>query len=149
MNALLHNRILIAALLGWFLAQALKLPFEFVRTRKWSWGLFFAPGGMPSSHSSLVTTTSLAIGLYYGFGQPLFALSLAIAMIVIYDAAGVRRQAGMHAEKINDIIEELFQGKPLNEEKLKEVLGHTPIEVIGGVLLGVAIALGLWALWPL
>ena len=71
MNALLHNRILIAALLGWFLAQALKLPFEFVRTRKWSWGLFFAPGGMPSSHSSLVTTTSLAIGLYYGFGQPL------------------------------------------------------------------------------
>ncbi len=149
MQAFLQNRIIIAALLGWFLAQALKLPFEYLRTRKWSWGLFFAPGGMPSSHSSLVTTTSLAIGLYYGFDQPLFALSLAVAMIVIYDAAGVRRQAGIHAEKINDIIEELFEGKPLNEEKLKEVLGHTPIEVIGGVLLGLAIALGLWATWPL
>lgn len=149
MDAFFTNRVLIAALLGWFLAQTLKLPIEFLRTHKWNWALWFGPGGMPSSHSSLVTATTLAIGLYEGFDTPLFALSLAIGMIVIYDAAGVRRQAGIHAQKINEMIEELFHGKPLNEERLKEVLGHTPIEVIGGILLGIAIALTLWSLWPL
>lgn len=149
LSDLFNNRILAAALLGWFLAQTLKLPIEYLRTGRWSWGLWFSPGGMPSSHSSLVTATSLAIGLYYGFGSPLFGLSLAIAIIIIYDAAGVRRQAGIHAEKINDIIDELFRGQPLNEERLKEVLGHTPIEVIAGVLLGLSIALTLWVLWPL
>ncbi|MCA1955148.1 MAG: divergent PAP2 family protein [Anaerolinea sp.] len=146
--ALLQNRILIAALLGWFVAQTLKLPFEYLRSRKWNWGLWFSAGGMPSSHSSLVTATALACGLYEGFDSPVFALSVAIMMIVVYDAAGVRRQAGIHAQKINLLIEELFTGQPISEERLKEVLGHTPPEVVGGVILGIFIALTLWWVWP-
>ncbi len=90
----------------------------------------------------------LAIGLYEGFDTPVFALAFAIAMIIIYDAAGVRREAGRHAQKINALIEELLAGHPISEKRLKEVLGHTPPEVIGGIILGVILAVGLWLLWP-
>ncbi|HNR46775.1 MAG TPA: divergent PAP2 family protein [Anaerolineaceae bacterium] len=145
---LLNNRIFIAALLGWFVAQLIKVPIEYVRHRRLNWGLWFSAGGMPSSHSSLITSTMLAIGLYEGFGTPVFALAFAIAMIIIYDAAGVRREAGRHAQKINALIEELLAGHPISEKRLKEVLGHTPPEVIGGIVLGVILAVGLWLLWP-
>jgi acid phosphatase family membrane protein YuiD len=83
----------------------------------------------------------LGIGLFVGFGTPLFAASVAITMIVVYDAAGVRREAGKHAERINILIEELFRGQPINEKQLKEVIGHSPLEVLTGVLFGAAVAL--------
>jgi acid phosphatase family membrane protein YuiD len=89
----------------------------------------------------------LATGLYAGFNTPVFAVALALAMVVVYDAGGVRRQAGMHAERINLIINELFSGQPISEENLKEVLGHTPIEVIGGVILGLVVSWGIWNFW--
>ena len=92
----------------------------------------------------MMTATTLGIGLFHGFNDPLFGLAVAISMIVLYDATGVRRQAGMQAQKINKIIDELLQGHPISENQLKEVLGHTPIEVGGGVILGVAIALSVW-----
>jgi len=106
-------------------------------------------GGMPSSHSSLSVATTLSIGLFYGFGTPLFALAFAVTMVIVYDAAGVRRQAGFHAEKINLLIEEFFSGHPISQERLKEVLGHTPNEVIGGIVLGVLVALFVYWIWPL
>lgn len=143
------NRVLVTALIGWFLGQALKVPIEYLIKRRWNWALWFGSGGMPSSHSSLIVSTTLSIGLYYGFSNPLFALAFAVAMIVVYDAAGVRRQAGFHAEKINWVIEELFAGRPIPQERLKEVLGHTPNEVIGGVILGVLVALAIYGLWPM
>jgi len=145
---LLSNRIFIAAILGWFVAQLIKVPIEYVRFRRLNWGLWFSAGGMTSSHSSLITSTTLAIGLYEGFGTPVFALAFAVAMIIIYDAAGVRREAGRHAQKINALIEEMMQGHPISEKRLKEVLGHTPPEVIGGIVLGVVLAVGLWLIWP-
>jgi acid phosphatase family membrane protein YuiD len=83
----------------------------------------------------------LSIGLFTGFNTPVFALAVALTMIVVYDAAGVRREAGRHAERINILIEELFSGQPISEKQLKEVIGHTPLEVIGGVLLGMVVAL--------
>jgi len=99
---------------------------------------------MPSSHSSLVVSSMVSIGLNYGFDSPLFGLATALAMIVVYDAAGVRRQAGIQAQKINQLIEELLSGHPISEEQLKEVLGHTPSQVIAGSLLGLVISISYW-----
>jgi acid phosphatase family membrane protein YuiD len=144
MGNLLDNNVLICCMIAWFLAQILKIPFDLWRTQKIHWGIFFSAGGMPSSHSAMMTATTLGIGLFHGFNDPLFGLAVAISMIVLYDATGVRRQAGMQAQKINKIIDELLQGHPISEKQLKEVLGHTPIEVGGGVILGVAIALAVW-----
>lgn len=146
-NDLLQNGMLISALAGWFLAQAVKPFVHYARTRRWNWGLWFSSGGMPSSHSALMSSTTLAIGLFNGFDSAVFALAVAITMIVIYDAAGVRRQAGIHAERINRMINELFAGQPFTEKQLKEVLGHTPRQVIAGVIFGCAIALAVWLLF--
>lgn len=141
MMDLLRNQVLIAGLMGWFLGQFLKVPIEYLTRRRMNWGLWFSSGGMPSSHSSLMTSVTLSIGLNYGFSSPLFALAFAVSMIVVYDATGVRRQAGIHAQKINIIFEEFLRGEPIEIDKLKEVLGHTPPQVVGGVLLGLVVAL--------
>lgn len=146
-NDFLHNGVLIAALLGWFLAQGLKPFVHYARTRRWNWGLWFSSGGMPSSHSALMSATTVSVGLFEGFGTSIFAVALAISMIVVYDAAGVRRQAGMHAERINKMINELFSGQPISEQSLKEVLGHTPRQVIAGVFFGMAIAVVVWMIF--
>jgi len=144
MGNILNNDVLICCIIAWFLAQVLKIPVDYWRTQKLHWGLFFSAGGMPSSHSAMMTATTLAIGLFHGFDNPLFGLASAISMIVLYDATGVRRQAGIHAQKINMIIDELLQGHPISEEQLKEMLGHTPIEVAGGTILGIIVALTVW-----
>jgi acid phosphatase family membrane protein YuiD len=140
-------RILICGLLAWWLAQLLKPPIYYLLTRRWNFGLWFSSGGMPSSHSALMVSTTLAIGLFSGFNTPTFALAVAMTMIVVYDAAGVRRQAGIHAQKINLVLQELFSGQPISQEHLKEVLGHTPRQVIAGVALGVMVPLIIWAAW--
>ncbi len=145
---LLTNRVLIAAVLGFSLGQFLKVPIEYLYRRRWNWALWFSSGGMPSSHSSLMVATTLTIGLYYGFNSPVFALAFAVSMIVIYDAVGVRRQAGYHAQKINLLFEELFSGRPIPQERLKEVMGHTPRQIIGGIFLGTLVALTVYAIWP-
>ncbi len=145
--SLLSNYVLIAALTAWSLAQIIKLPIEFLRTRTWSWEPLTSAGGMPSSHSALMAGVAHSIGLHAGFDSPLFALAVAIAMIVIYDATGIRRQAGKHAEIINIIIQDLMEGHPLNEEHLREVLGHTPLQAIVGALWGIAIAQLMWIYW--
>jgi acid phosphatase family membrane protein YuiD len=143
---LISNRVLLSGLTGWFLAQLLKVPIHYLRTGTWHYGLWFSAGGMPSSHSALVVATSLSIGFLHGFDTPVFALSVALAMIVIYDAAGVRREAGIHAQRINHIIQELFKGHPISEFTLKEVLGHTPRQVIAGSILGTVIAILYWVI---
>ena len=142
-----QNQALIAGLTAWLLAQIIKIPLDYLRTRKWNWALFFTSGGMPSSHSSLMTATTLAIALYHGFDHPAFALGVAITMIVTYDAAGVRQQAGKHAQRINVLFEELMKGHPVSENDLREVLGHTPLEVTGGILLGLITATVQWLIW--
>jgi acid phosphatase family membrane protein YuiD len=144
---ILQNHVLWTSMIAWFLAQALKVPLDFFQTRHWNWALFFAAGGMPSSHSALVTSAAMALGLHDGFDKGIFGFAVAVAMVIVYDAAGVRRQAGMHAQKINILVNELLKGHPISQQELREVLGHTPLEALGGVLLGVVMAIGLWLLW--
>lgn len=145
--ALFENKALIVGLSAWALAQLIKVPLYYFQRRKWNWALLFTTGGMPSSHSALMTATTLAIGLYYGLDNPTFALGVALTMVVTYDAAGVRQQAGIHAQRINVIFGELLHGHPIRESDLREVLGHTPLEVIGGILLGIVVATSQWLLW--
>ena len=131
-------------MLGWILGQLIKVPVEYLRHKRWDWTLLLSAGGMPSSHSALMTAVTTSIGLNAGWGSPVFALALAITAIVVYDATGVRRQAGFHAERINQIIRELFQLKKLEEDEvsyLREIIGHTPGEAFAGVLFGETIAL--------
>lgn len=142
--AIFQNNIMIAGGISWALAQIIKIPLDYFRTGRWNWALLLTTGGMPSSHSALMTATMLGIGLYVGFDSPLFALAFAVTMVVLYDAAGVRRQAGIHAQRINVLFAELLRGHMLNERDLREVLGHTPLEVLGGALLGIIVVTAQW-----
>ena len=147
-DVFLQNRVLIAGVFAWVVGQFLKFPLEYIFNKRWNWGIMFSSGGMPSSHSALVTAVALSIGFQDGFDTSIFALAMAMAMIIIYDAAGVRRQAGIHAERINEIMKNFIESRHLQEEDLKEMLGHTPFEVIAGVLLGFFISLILFGLLP-
>lgn len=148
MEAVIHNRALVAALTAWALAQVAKLPIEYARTRRWNWVLLLRAGGMPSSHSALVTAAAHGIGLAAGFHTPAFALAVVVAMVVIYDATGIRRQAGRHAEIINAMVRDLVEGHPLRQGQLREVLGHSPLEAVVGALLGIVVAQALLWLLP-
>jgi uncharacterized protein len=144
---LFNNQALIGALIGWTIAQAIKVPLEYLRTKQWNWVLLFRTGGMPSSHTALVAGVAHGIGLRDGFDSTVFAIAAVLAIVVIYDATGIRRQAGKHATLINAMIQDLASGHPLKQELLKEVLGHTPLEALGGFLLGIASAQLTWMLW--
>ena len=146
--SIFHNYVLIAALIAWGIANVIKVPIEYLQTRRWNWALLVSPGGMPSSHTALVVGATHAIGLSVGFNSALFALAFAFCMIVIYDATGIRRQAGKHAELINAMINDLAAGHPLKEEQLREVLGHSPLEVLAGLILAILVAQISWMLWP-
>lgn len=144
---IMGNPVLFIGLFAWALAQILKVPIFYILYHRLNWGLLFSSGGMPSSHSALITSITLAIGLFEGFDSPLFALSFAVAMVILYDAAGVRREAGRHAEKINILINEFFSGHPISDKQLKEVIGHTPAQVLAGVALGLGTGLLFYISW--
>lgn len=146
--SIFQNHALIGALLAWGIANVIKVPIEFMQTHRWNWALIVQMGGMPSSHTALVVGVTHGIGLSAGFNSPVFALAFAFSMIIIYDATGIRRQAGKHAELINAMINDLAAGHPLKEEQLREVLGHSPMEVLGGLVLGILVAQITWMLWP-
>lgn len=144
---ILSNPVLIAGFTSWVLAQLIKVPWNYLSTGKWDWVLLLRAGSMPSSHSALVASVAHASGLFVGFASPLFALALTLAVIVIYDATGIRRQAGKHAEIINRIVRDAVKGKRTKEKQLKEVLGHTPLEALAGTLLGIVVAQLIWLTW--
>ena len=136
-----HNTILVSAVTAWFIAQLLKLAVDLVLLRKLDFQLLFSSGGFPSSHSATVSALALGIGKYYGWDSPIFAVSAVYGMVVLYDAAGVRRAAGKQAEVLNQLVERLSQGSDVAQERLKELIGHTPFEVFGGVLVGIIVGL--------
>jgi len=136
-----YNQVLFIAILSWLIAQVLKFITEFLRTRKINFRLILSAGGMPSSHSAFVASMSTAIGLREGFDSSLFAVCVVLSLIVMYDAAGVRRAAGNHAAVINDILEIIENQGIKIDAHLKELLGHSPIEVFGGAILGIILAI--------
>ena len=146
-NQLIHNYPLLSGLIAWLLAQALKPVIYFIVHRDWHWGLWLSPGGMPSSHSSLMVGTTISIGLFHGFDTSAFAIAFTISMIVVYDATGVRRQAGYHAQRINYLIKELLAGHQISDVQLKEVIGHSPLEVVGGIVLGFVVSIITYFMW--
>lgn len=152
------NYPLWSALIAIGAAQLIKIPLYYLIHRRWNWQLLFSSGGMPSSHSAAVTALATAIGIADGLDSHLFAISVVFAIIVMYDATGVRRQAGMHAVVINRLVREFNQffesvktmkdrTPPEKLTKLKELLGHQPIEVFVGAWFGILIAFVLhWGL---
>tara|TARA_B100000700_G_C14754165_1_gene719000 strand:- start:161 stop:670 length:510 start_codon:yes stop_codon:yes gene_type:complete len=135
---LLDNEVLTWGLIACGSAQVSKLVFELIQHRKWRPSVLFETGGMPSSHSALVSGTASGLGLELGFDDPIFALAAIIAFVVMYDASGIRRAAGLTASKVNKMTENIDS---LSDTLLKENLGHTRTEVIVGSLLGPIIAM--------
>ncbi|XP_050203346.1 uncharacterized protein LOC126653487 [Mercurialis annua] len=134
------NPTFISGLIAWVCAQSIKVVLNFFVEKKWDFRILCASGGMPSSHSALCTALTTAVALCHGVADSLFPVCLGFSLIVMYDAIGVRRHAGMQAEVLNMIVEDLFQGHPISQRKLKELLGHTPSQVLAGALLGILVA---------
>lgn len=139
---MVHNRIFVSAVLGWFIAQVLKTIIHMFLTKKFVVERMVGSGGMPSSHSATVCALATAAGITYGGGSFEFAIAVILAIIVMHDAMGVRRETGIQAKVINEMLEVFTNmGKKMSaEEKLKEFVGHTPLQVLAGAILGILIA---------
>ncbi len=124
------------------LVQIFKLVALWLRYRRVDFRVLVQAGGMPSSHAAVVTSLATAVGIHEGTSSAAFAIACILAGVVMYDAAGVRRAAGRQAAVLNHILEDLYQGQPVAEERLRELLGHTPVEVIVGAILGIALSWG-------
>ena len=125
-----------AALIGWFIAQLIKMISCFVRSGKLDFSYLLSTGGMPSAHSSMACSLAISIGLYEGFSSVAFTIGAAFSAVVMFDAQSVRKAAGEQAKILNQILDELLYEHHLSEKKLKELLGHTRLEVLGGLVTG-------------
>ena len=145
---LFSNRVLIGGLVGWFVAQVLKMILYSIINKTINWERMIGDGGMPSAHSATVSSMAMTSALIYGVGSFEFAVTTMLATIVMHDAMGVRLETGKQAKILNEMIalfEELGKPQVSAEKKLKEFVGHTPFQVLCGMILGMLIALGLHA----
>lgn len=140
-NQIFSNGILGVSLLACFLAQVLKILFYYLQEKKIDVTRMIGSGGMPSSHSSFVCALSTCIGIENGFNSGIFAMSLVFSLIVMYDASGVRKSVGEQAKIINVIVKKIENHENNFEKELKEFIGHTKIEVFGGAILGIIVAI--------
>lgn len=144
-SMILSNRVLCSAVLSWFAAQMIKTLLVLITTKKFVPERIFGPGGMPSAHSASVTALTISTCRVCGIQSIEFALAFVLAAVVMYDATSVRRQAGEHAKAINKVVDKVDKmeedDEVLNIDQLKEVLGHTPLEVLAGSLLGILISM--------
>ena len=141
-EAILNNYALVCAMLGWFIASVAKIIVILIREQRLDFRKFFASGGMPSSHSATVSALAAAVAKTDGLGSTNFAIAFMFAFIVMYDASGVRRAAGEQARILNQLVNNLSEKKVVYLKKnLKELIGHTPLEVVVGALLGILIVL--------
>lgn len=139
-------KILYVTTLAWAVAQGLKVLIYYVRNRRFNFRLFVGTGGMPSSHSAFVCSLATAIGIESGWSSPVFLLSVGMALVIMTDAAGVRRAAGQQAKILNEILDDLYSAKPVPQQRLKELLGHTPFQVLVGAILGIGLTLAFYAM---
>jgi acid phosphatase family membrane protein YuiD len=136
-----RNRIFISTTTAWAVAQILKVLTGVWRERRFNFKWFVRSGGMPSSHVALSMCLTTSMGLHYGFDSGLFAMALGFAVITMFDAQGIRRHSGKQAAALNKVLEDIYTHKGVQEARLKEVFGHTPVEVFAGGFLGIAVAL--------
>lgn len=139
MRDFLENKFLIVPFIVWCCIQLFKFITDFVINRKPNFRRLFGAGGMPSSHSAVVATLTTLIGKEYGLGSGIFAVSFIFSLIVMYDAAGVRRAAGKQATLLNKLVENYPNSNVIVTEKLVEVLGHTPFQVLIGAVIGILV----------
>ncbi len=145
-NDLFSNGCLWCAVCAWFVAQGLKIPIHALTDHHWKISYFWSAGGMPSSHTAGVMALSVMVGLNSGWGSVPFAICVVFSAIVMYDAAGVRRETGRQGAAINEILQKVMvEGKPISDDELKEVVGHSPFEVAMGAVTGILVAV-LWKL---
>lgn len=140
-QTIIQNKFIYIPVLLWLIIQTEKVIVDLIKNKRFNFKRVFGAGGMPSSHSAIVTSLAVLIGKEYGFDSGIFAISLIFAFIVMYDAAGVRRAAGKQAALLNKIIETPGLKFEQVQEKLVEVLGHTPFQVFVGALLGIMVGL--------
>jgi acid phosphatase family membrane protein YuiD len=141
MNASIGYRIIVLWAIGGLLAQFIKFAMSYFKEKRVNLRHLIEPGGMPSSHSSAAAALSTAIGLAFGFDSGIFAATLFFSFVIIYEATGLRRVVGEQAEVLNELIEALRRKERLHSKKLHVLLGHTPVEVLMGVLMGVFVTL--------
>jgi len=139
-QGILNNNAITIPVFAWFVAQAIKVVLGFITEKRINFSRFVGSGGMPSSHSAFAVSLATVVGKRSGWDSTIFAVALAFALVVMYDAAGIRRAAGKQARVLNDLIS-MHMTKIQLEEKLKELLGHTPLEVVVGALLGIFITI--------
>jgi len=135
-----QNKPLVTAICGLIVAQVLKFVFYYIKTRQVNFRHLVSASGMPSSHTAMVAGLATAVGLHIGWNTPSFAIAFIFACIVMYDAAGVRRAAGRQARVLNQILDDIFHRGKFRGERLTELLGHTPLEVFAGAILGIFVA---------
>jgi len=139
--ALRDYKLLVSPLIAWLVAQLLKVLFSFRKGSGFDFELLVGPGGMPSAHSALVTALATITGLVNGLDSSMFAISVVLAMLTMYDAAGIRRAAGRQARILNQIMREWHASRTFRDVRLRELLGHSPFEVFAGALLGIVTAI--------
>ena len=133
------NKYLYVPLLVWICIQTYKVIYELIKTKKFNFKRIIGAGGMPSSHSAVVTTLATMIGKYEGLDTPIFAMAVIFSLVVMYDAAGVRRAAGKQARLLNKIVDTSGLSRVEVQERLVEALGHTPLQVLVGAIIGIAV----------
>lgn len=142
LQVFLTNQVVISAVTAWLIAQGIKVIHTLIKERRFNFERIMGSGGMPSSHSATVLSASIAIAETLGYDSPIFGLSLVFSFIVMYDACGIRRAAGKQAAILNSMVEALRLHQKINyQKKLKELLGHTYLEVLVGAMLGIIIGL--------
>lgn len=134
------NRIFLATILAWLISQSIKIATALVLTKKFNFKLLMGTGGMPSAHAAAVSALAVSVGKVAGFGSPVCIATTIFAFIIMFDAQGVRRAVGSQAATLNKIAEEIYFKKGFRPERFKELLGHTPVEVFAGALLGAGLA---------
>ncbi len=132
--------ILLTTVTAWLITQGLKVLFGVLREKRFDFKWFVGTGGMPSSHAAAVSALTTAVGIHAGFTSPIFYVALIFTIVVLFDAQGVRRSSGKQAEILNKILDDIYWKKNIQEERLKELLGHTPMEVLAGTFLGILVA---------
>ena len=134
------NKIFIITILTWLIAQFIKVIIGILNERRFNFKWFIGTGGIPSSHCAGVTAMATCVGMSFGYSSGIFAVALIFAMITMFDAQGVRRSTGRQAEILNKMFEDLYFQKPIKENRLLEFIGHTPVQVYAGLVLGIVCA---------